>query len=219
MNSSKPAIDFYKSLEPQIQEKVAAIDALVEKSEVDLEGNCFYHGNTKLTDWRFTYKRVNYASIIRDFQVKRMLEIGFNAGHSSVVFLEAMPKDGEYISVDLGEHPYSRPCFEYLQTQYPQLKEYIVGDSRKTLPEFLTTHPENVESFDCIHVDGGHSVEVVLSDIQYSHSLLKPKGILIVDDTQIPEILQTIPLLLQTGYTFIHQIPTFGFSHVVLQKY
>ena len=219
MNSTKSAIDFYNSLESQIQEKVAKLDILVEESKDQLEGNCFYHGHARLTDWRFFYKRVNYTSVIRDFDVKRMLEIGFNAGHSSVIFLAAMPRDGEYISLDLGEHPYSRPCFDYLQTQYPQIKEYIMGDSRKMLPELLNTRPNYVESFDCVHVDGGHSLDVVLSDIQYAHFLLKSKGILILDDTQLPEILQNIPPLLHVGYTFVNQIPTYGFSHAILQKY
>jgi hypothetical protein len=218
MISSESAIDFYRSLEESIQDKVIEIDKIVDKMGVDLEGNCFYHGKTKLTDWRFLYKRVNYANVMRDFEVKRMLEIGFNAGHSSIVFLEAMRRDGEYISFDLGEHPYSRPCFDYLQTQYPQRKEYIMGDSRKTLPEFLFTHPEYVESFDCVHIDGGHSEDVFVSDIQYAHVCLKSKGILILDDTQLPEISQRIPILLSNGYSFVNQIPTFGFSHIILQK-
>jgi len=218
MISSKAAIHFYTSLEPKIQQKVAEIDALVKNSGEQLEGNCFYHGNTNLTDWRFIYKRVNYVSAIRDFNIKRMLEIGFNAGHSAVIFLEAMPQDGEYTCLDLGEHSYSQPCFTMLKTKYPQIKELILGDSRQTLPNLLSKRPEYLNSFDCIHIDGGHQEDVILSDINCAHLLLKSGGILIVDDTQMPEIFNKIPMLLSNGYTFVHQIPTFGFSHVCLQK-
>ena len=74
------------------------------------------------------------------------------------------------------------------------------------------------ESFDCVHIDGGHDEETVKSDIQNSHYFLKKGGILILDDTQMPEISKFIPAILTLGYTFIYQLPTFGFSHVCFQK-
>jgi len=218
MNSTLAAYQYYTSLEPRISERVKELDQLIKEKGENLEGNCFYHGNTYISDWFFVYKRMNFANIIKEFNIKRMIEIGFNGGHSALVFLEAMGQDAQYTCFDLGDHLYSRPCFDFLKSNYPQVKEYIEGDSQKTLSEFLMVNPEYYKSCDCIHVDGGHSDHIVKSDIMWANAYLKLGGILILDDTQLKCIELMIPQLLNNGYILLYQIPTFGFSHTCLQK-
>jgi hypothetical protein len=218
MNSVVPEDQYYKSLEPEIQETVKGIDAIVVGTKEFLEGNCFYHGKTFSEDWFFIYKRINYANMVKEYKLKNILEIGFNAGHSAAVFLAAMDKDASYTCFDLNDHSYTKPCFEYLQSKYPQVKQCIVGDSKETLKKTLLENQSLLSSFDCVHIDGGHDFYTVQSDIEYSHSYLKSGGILILDDTQIGHISGRIPTILALGYTFPFQLPTFVFSHVCFKK-
>ncbi len=218
MISTKHAEKRYDTYEPLIHQHVVEIGKIVQNLGENLEGNSFFHGNTFMTSWFFVYKRINFLNIVLDNNVKKMAEIGFNAGHSAVVFLAALPITGSITFFDLNDHRYAFPCFSYLKRQYPQVGDFIPGDSRKTLPEFVHKHQDEIETFDCIHVDGGHSDDIIQSDIFYADMLLKKGGIMILDDTQLKCIEDIIPALLSKGYTFAYQIPTFGFSHVCMVK-
>lgn len=218
MYSTKKALQEYSQHENSIHAHVHEIGKIVKSIGEDLEGNSFFHGNCDLTSWFFIYKRINFLNLVLDNKVKKMAEIGFNAGHSAAVFLSVLPKDGSAIFFDLNDHKYALPCYEYLKSKYPQINGFIPGDSRQTIPNYIDHHPEEVGTYDLIHVDGGHSDDIVASDIFYSDKLLKSGGIMILDDTQLKCIENQIFLLLQNGYSFVYQIPTYGFSHVCLMK-
>jgi hypothetical protein len=221
MISSRKAIEYYESLSNEIECHKSQIDSRILSNNNLVEGSCFFYGESspqKIDEYFFIYKRVNFVNVIKDFQVKKMIEIGFNAGHSALVFLAALPKDGKLLCFDLGEHSYMLPCFNYLQSSYPALSTVITGDSKQTMPAYVEANPSEVGTYDCIHVDGGHDSQTVFSDFIQSNSLLKPGGILIIDDTQYMCILYLIPMLLDRGYTFLYQIPTYCYSHVCLQK-
>lgn len=224
MNKAIDAEKYYSDLEPHINETVSVLNSIILQMNEPLEGNCFLHGTNEsdkslfLTSWFFIYKRINYVNIIRDFKIKRLLEIGFNAGHSAAVFLSAMEKDATYLAFDLGDHKYSVPCFQFLKSKYPQVSKYIIGDSKETLPIYLEKNPNQLKSFDCVHVDGGHDEETVRSDIELAIQLLRPGGILILDDTQLSHIYEYIPKLHNIGYKFVYQMPTFQLAHICLQK-
>jgi predicted O-methyltransferase YrrM len=51
-----------------------------------------------------------------------------------------------------------------------------------------------LEKFDYIHIDGDHSLEGKLADLELSRSLLKPGGLVLVDDYHhmpaVPEAIQ-----------------------------
>ena len=129
-----------------------------------------------------------------------------------------MPEDGHMIVFDICDHSYSIPCANYLSLKHPQMKHLYAGDSRKTLPTYIQLHPEEKESYDLIHIDGGHSQDILSSDLFNSDYLLKKGGILILDDTQLGEMQLFIPILLEKGYVFLFQIPTFGFMHAFFEK-
>jgi hypothetical protein len=129
-----------------------------------------------------------------------------------------MQPDTEFRVFDLNNHMYSKKAFEYLGSQYPQVREMIVGDSTLTLPQYIKDRPDQIGTYDIIHVDGGHSQDIVISDIFFTDMLLKSGGIMIIDDTNIPHIQNTIERLLRKGYTFLHQLPTFGYMHCFLVK-
>ncbi len=222
MNSSLPAIQYYESIEKNIEEDVHILNAIVRDSNEELEGNCFYHGvkpgENLLTSWYFKYKRINFAYLIKNRKCKKILEIGVNAGHSAAVFLNALPSGGEMITFDLCDHKYTIPCVNYLTSKHSQFKYLYVGDSRETLKGYVLTYGAQKETFDLIHIDGGHSADILASDLMWGDLLLKSGGILILDDTQLNEMQRFIPTILEKGYVFVMQIPTFGFMHTIFEK-
>jgi predicted O-methyltransferase YrrM len=102
------------------------------------------------------------------------MEIGFNSGFSTLLMLLTNPT-ARITCFDLGEHKYTVPCYEKLKETFGERINIIIGDSTKTL--------QNVtDVYDLIHIDGGHSDEVAISDIQNSYRLSRPGTILIMDD-------------------------------------
>ena len=222
MESSKDALQKYKEVEWHISKHLEVLDAIVVGCNEDLEGNCFYDnaraGSQWVSFWWMFYKRVNLVNVILTKPHKKVGEIGLNAGHSALLILHSMQPDTEFIVFDLNNHKYSKKAFEYLSSQYPQVREMIVGDSTLTLPQYVKERTDQIGTYDIIHVDGGHSQDIVISDIFFTDILLKSGGIMILDDTNIPHIQNTIERLLRKGYTFLHQLPTFGYMHCFLVK-
>jgi hypothetical protein len=57
---------------------------------------------------------------------------------------------------------------------------FISGDSKHTVPEYFSAHPE--EKFDYILVDGGHDEFTALTDLENVASYVSPGGIVLFDD-------------------------------------
>lgn len=222
MEVSKDAEQKYKEVEWQISKHLEILNTIARECNEDLEGNCFYDnaraGSQWVSFWWMFYKRVNLVNLILTKPHKKVAEIGLNAGHSALLILHAMQPGTEFIVFDLNNHNYSRKAFEYLGSQYSQVRQMIVGDSTLTLPQFVKERPEEIGTFDIIHVDGGHSQDIATSDVFFTDILLKSGGIMILDDTNIPHIQNIIERLLKKGYTFLHQLPTFGYMHCFLLK-
>jgi predicted O-methyltransferase YrrM len=108
------------------------------------------------------------------------MEIGFNSGFSTLLMLISNPN--VCISCfDLGEHKYTMSCYEKLKETFGDRINITIGDSTKTLPTVIN-------SYDLIHIDGGHSTEVAYSDIIHSYRLSKQGTILIMDDYDFPNL-------------------------------
>jgi predicted O-methyltransferase YrrM len=108
---------------------------------------------------------------------KSILEIGFNAGHSSEFFL--LNSEATVISFDLGEHDYGKECKKYIDLRFPGRHTLILGDSTETLKTFADINPLK---FDFIFINGGYHYNVALSDIIQCQRLAHPNSIVLVDD-------------------------------------
>lgn len=113
---------------------------------------------------------------------KKICEIGVNAGHSLLIMIEQNPT-AHYQLFDLGYHKYTQPCIEYIKTQYPNTKiDITYGDSKQTIKTHIFENKQEIQSYDLIHIDGGHD-DLELSSDFYLSSLIGNKDcILIMDD-------------------------------------
>lgn|SRR6056300_22457 len=130
---------------------------------------------------------------------QRICEIGVNAGHSLLIMLE-QNQSAEYILFDLGNHKYTKPCIEYIKEQYPKTRiKIIYGDSKETIPNFILRNEYLQQSFDLVHIDGGHGFLEFCSDFYNCRYLVNNKSLTIFDDYNYPDINKFINQRLDVG--------------------
>ena len=147
---------------------------IIKNCGENLEGNIFTEHNTMTYTELFLNKTKNISNVVLNKNIKNVMEIGFNAGFSTLLMLMSNPN----LSVkcfDLGEHSYTLPCFNKMKETFGDRIDIIIGDSTKTVKNEMSL-------FDVIHIDGGHSTEVAKCDIENSLRLSKKGTIIIMDD-------------------------------------
>ena len=215
--------DLQTEYESRLLQRIDYLDALkeiVQQSGASLEGNAFYkHESLDLYPELYT-KQLNLLWCGKQ-AVTRMCEIGFNAGHSSMLLLlgrEQTPLD--FLIFDIGHHAYTRPCLQYIQSEFSHIKfEYVEGDSTVTIPDWINKHSQWIGSYDVVHVDGGHTEHCIANDMKNADTLLKKGGLLIVDDTYFLHIHMYVEAYIASGkYVEVNILPTVGYQHRVLRK-
>lgn len=111
--------------------------------------------------------------------VKRVVEIGFNAGHSCENFFLNLKNLEKLVAFDINTHPYTKVGVEYMTRKYKDLFEFVQGDSLVAVPKYAN---DNQEKFDLIYVDARHTYYNCLNDIINAGGLAHPGTILWVDD-------------------------------------
>jgi len=207
----------YDSHDIEKAEMLSDIKEIVTQSGVMLEGNAFYKHAT-FDAWDALYaKQVNLFWCGKQANA-RICEIGFNAGHSAMLLLMGRDKtEIDFTIFDIGWHPYTKPCLEYIKSKYSHVKfTYIEGDSTKTVPLWLDG---NEGSYDVVHVDGGHNEHCVSNDMKNADVLLKSGGLMIVDDTYDAIINSYVDLYISTkGYREVELLKTQGYTHRIIVK-
>ena len=126
-------------------------------------------------------------NIVQDDNVKNVMEIGFNAGHSSELFLQTNPNIN-VTSFDIGQYNCVNVGKKFIDEKFPGRHTLIKGDSLKTVPEFTS---KNDIKFDVIFIDGGHTYEVSKGDIINCKPLAHKETMVILDDTiQKPNLIR-----------------------------
>jgi hypothetical protein len=165
-----------------------------------IEGNYFSFNIDDKIDTTNKYKQATlyYSSFNA---VLNICEIGFNAGFSSLLILLSRKKikSTNLLIFDIGTHKYVKPCLEYLRQNFENEDEnikttikYIEGNSIITAPEYINSNPSLIGTFDLIHVDGGHTYECIINDMKNADILLKINGIIVIDDTNVNYIYETV---------------------------
>lgn len=164
-----------------LQKHFDNISTILEKTGEHIEGNLICDITSKNIIIDSNKEKIkNIQKICRN--KKKICEIGVNAGHSLLLMLNENPH-AEYFLFDNNYHGYTEICLNYIKSAYPKTKINIIfGNSQITLPKFLIKNPEEINSFDFIHIDGGHDNQTVLSDFINTIKMINENGICIFDD-------------------------------------
>jgi hypothetical protein len=196
------------------------LKTIIGNSNASLEGNCFYYDTTLDIFPELYSKQLNLFWCGKQ-AVENICEIGFNAGHSTMLMLLGRNTTPLNFTIfDIGHHAYTKPCVEYIKEKFSYVNfEYVEGDSTITMSEWINNHKDVMYKYDVVHVDGGHSEHCISNDMKNTDLLVKVNGIVIIDDTNVGYISHYVDLYLSTGnYIELQLCSTSGYQHRVIQK-
>mmetsp|Transcript_46181 Transcript_46181/g.86180 ORF Transcript_46181/g.86180 Transcript_46181/m.86180 type:complete len:249 (+) Transcript_46181:619-1365(+) len=127
---------------------------------------------------------IGYVEVIREpaKPVKTYCEIGVNVGHGTVAMLLADPKLKVH-SFDKFDFKFSKWILDTVKAVFVDRIQFHIGDSRRTLPEYVNTVQRGVtKSCDVLLVDGDHSYEGALIDIRNFANVAACNSTLLIDD-------------------------------------
>lgn len=156
---------------------------VVNSTGVKLEGSLFnIHFDNNISDY-YKHKQYNLAELLFVNNFTNVLEIGFNAGFSTLLML-LTNKNVKITCVDIGYHPYTTPCYNIIKDHFKDRVNLILGDSKQILPELF----KQGNCYDFIHIDGGHGNQEVISDIENSLKLSRKDTVILMDDYNFQNI-------------------------------
>ena len=176
LKTYEPGYDVYSKILPRLNE-------ICCKSGDSLEGNLYYSGQMDFSEKfdvapkdRFRGKRRDYSTYV--LTGSNLLEVGFNGGHSALLAL-SVNVNLKYTGVDFGNHPYTKPAFEFLKNIFGDRIDLILGDSRDILPQLAVSS----KKYDLFHVAGGHDYNVAFSDLSNVWNISNHGDVVLFDDT------------------------------------
>ena len=123
----------------------------------------------------------------------RTIEIGLGYGMSALCIGEALLSGGDASARHVAIDPYQTSSFADCGLQFlkeaglAELVEFHAEESQIVLPRFLAEG----RSFDFAFVDGNHRFDRVFLDVIYLGRLVRPGGVVFVDDYQLPAVTRT----------------------------
>jgi len=120
-----------------------------------------------------------YYHVARGPTVRNICEIGFNAGHSSALFLNANP-EASVVAFDIGQFPYTLGNLRLMKDLFPNRFDYLLGPSADTVKEFHRLNPDL--RCDVMSVDGDHSTEGTFQDLKNFRELASCRNWVVMDD-------------------------------------
>jgi predicted O-methyltransferase YrrM len=120
----------------------------------------------------------------------RTLEVGLGYAVSTLYICDGLIENGDASAKHVAVDPYQSSRFAncglqlLAQAGAEKLVEHRSEPSQVALPRFV----EEGLSFDLAFVDGDHRFDGVFVDLVYAGRLVRPGGIVILDDHQLPAI-------------------------------
>jgi len=131
------------------------------------------------------------CELVKTSAPKSIMEIGFNTGHSALLFLAMTPPEVKVVSFDLGEYAHVFVGKRYIDQVFPGRHTLVTGDSNTTVPNYeeQIAHRMKIPAtappllFDFIFIDGGNKGDIPLNDILNSKRLARGEdSIVAIDD-------------------------------------
>lgn len=127
-------------------------------------------------------QRKLYAKVAAWPRIKHICEIGFNVGHSALVWLASNP-EAKVVSFDFFDTRGGRLGFDFLKERFGERLTIVKGPSSVTAPAFAEAAESTGFKCDLLVVDGGHGLEDAESDLRAMRRLANPKNhLLFIDD-------------------------------------
>lgn len=109
-------------------------------------------------------------------------EIGFNAGHTSLLFLSTQTK-GVVYAFDHGLARYTIAAHDFIDDTFPERIVFLLGDTVITIPQLREYYPDS--QCDIVYIDGStSSYETTLKDIEKLSELISYDHILILGNSK-----------------------------------
>jgi predicted O-methyltransferase YrrM len=118
------------------------------------------------------------------------LEVGLGYAVSALYACDGLIENGDASAMHVAVDPFQRSRFANCGLQLlaeagvAQLVEHHPKPSQLVLPRFLLEG----RSFDLAFIDGDHRFDRVFVDLYYAARLVRPGGVVILDDYQLPAI-------------------------------
>ena len=148
-----------------------------------LEGNIYTYDGMNTVE-RMKDKMINLFYLAKECK-NDILEIGFNSGNSSLIFLLANP-NVKIHAVDICSHAYVQPCVDFLNALFNNRVILYKGDSLQIVRELDRSLSDTISLY---HIDGWHALEGIQADMKNCYDLAKNEAFLVVDDVHIVDIL------------------------------
>ena len=146
-----------------------------------------------ISGWKLDFFR---SLIQKNPTINLIGEIGFNAGHSTELFLISNPRC-RVISFDIMKYAYSKIGKEYIDLTFPHRHQLIPGNSLCSVKSFSKKNSK--VRLDLIFVDGNHSFRWAYNDIKNMRKLAHSKTLLVVDDINEPSVSKAWRTCVQKG--------------------
>lgn len=168
--------DFFERCKPHINNLLDIVNSIGRPMEGSLFfGDQILNAKVDQISEKSLIKCGTLVELVKD--KKSLLEIGFNSGFSSLVFLLAN-ENVRVTSIDTFFYPYTKPCFEYLKQSFGDRIDIVKGMSSNAMPNIFLNNTD----FDAYFVDGGHNIPDCTSDLSLIFANSKPGAIVCVDD-------------------------------------
>jgi hypothetical protein len=135
--------------------------------------------NTSEGHWldRNLYRPI-VQELYANYKIKEILEVGFNIGYSSSMWLEFDPDKKSCItSIDIGIHKDTLPASKAVKDLHGERFSFILCDSKKVLKQLKN------KLFDLAFIDGDHTEPGIYNDVHLCLELGVP--LLLFDDYYI----------------------------------
>lgn len=203
---SEPSFSVIKPLLFFYHEQLRLL-SIKHKEETDIyafEGNIYtYNGVDTYESIGVTDNLIKMENLYNMAQKisGNILEIGFNCGNSTLIFLLANPNVKIY-ALDICVHSYVKPCVEYLNSIFNNRIILTPGSSIDTFPTLDEKLRDDITLY---HIDGSHVKDTVQKDMKNCYDFALDGTILILDDTNEPQILSEYENYLKDSK--LHDVP------------